>query len=146
MAVYMSAGRRRRSTALVAVGGLVLGLLVGVLLGRGSAPTVRDRIRSVQTDARATAAGLRVIAIHDEAGGTAGTAGAATGGGTDLVLARTESELRTEFKAAPWLTVAAKNALLDRLSKLQATTDKTAPAFGRAAEALAREIETTFDA
>ena len=62
---------------------LVAGLIVGALVGRITAPTVDDRISSVQEDARQTAAALRVLALHDESGALSNQS--AGDGGADLV-------------------------------------------------------------
>ena len=141
MALYIPAGRRRRRLVLCTVGALGAGLVVGALLGRVTAPTVEDRLSSVRDDARATAAGLRVIAIHDESrtlGERAGDRGA------DLVLRDTRSQLRGEFDDAPWITLARREALFKALDALEGQSDKTSAAFGRDAETLAKQIESTF--
>ena len=39
MALYISAGRRRRTTIIVGVAAAIVGLLLGFLLGRGTATT-----------------------------------------------------------------------------------------------------------
>src|SRR5262245_7408059 len=97
MALYIPASRRRRQTILFAVVALVLGLVVGVLLGRASVPSLTERVQSVQESARQTASGLRVLSLHEQAGAAAGDAG------IDLVLDRTRTELQAEFADAPWL-------------------------------------------
>jgi hypothetical protein len=121
---------------------LVVGLVIGALIGRSTAPTVGDRIASVQGDARQTAAALRVLALHDESGALSNQAAGA--GGADLVLGRTGSELASEFDRAPWITSEQRQALLNALAALQATKDRTTGEFGTAADALAGQIETTF--
>lgn len=141
MALYIPASRRRRQTVLVAVAALLLGLLVGGAIGRASAPSIDDRIRSVRSDARATAAALRVLALHDQSGAASNQA---NGGGADLVLRRTRAELRTEFARAPWLRASQRSPLLAELDRLAAQPDHTSAAFGAAAETFAAHIEATF--
>jgi hypothetical protein len=142
LALYIPAGQRRRRAIAVAVATLLLGLIVGLLTGRALAPSVGDRVREVQGAARETAAGLRVIALHDQAGALANqTSG---DGGADLVLKRTRSELEHEFGLAPWLGRSQRDELLRAMDALQAIPDRTGPAFGSAAEALAAKIEATF--
>ena len=138
MALYIPEGRRRRRLLIAASGALVLGLVVGGLAGRLSAPSIQDRVTTVRSDAQQTSAGLRVIALHDSAG---------TGsGGAALVLRRTRTELAAEFAKAPWMSKATRTALLGQLDALDARTDTGTPAFGTAAEAMARAIDAAFAA
>jgi len=141
MALYIPPARRRRRLLLCTLAALVVGLLLGALVGRASAPTVDDRLSSVREHARQTAAGLRVIAIHDE---SQAISNQADDGGADLVLTDTRSQLRDEFGDAPWITLTQREALYEALDDLEAQPDKTSSAFGRDAEALARQIESTF--
>ena len=141
MALDIPAGRRRRRLGLFTGGALVAGLVVGALLGRVTAPTVEDRLSSVRDDARATAAGLRVIAIHDESATVPDQAGDQ---GVELVLRETREQLGGEFDDAPWITLVQREALFKALDALESQDDKTSAAFGRDAESLAKKIETTF--
>lgn len=142
MALYIPAGRRRRRTIALTATALLIGLVAGGLVGRASAPSVEDRIHSVQVDARRTAAGLRVLALHDQAGAIATqTPG---GGGAELVLARTRIELERSFARAPWLARAQRDQLLLALDALRATPDRGGATFGAAADALAANIEHAF--
>src|SRR4051812_6849580 len=134
MAVYVPAARRRRRLYAFVGVALVTGLLIGAVVGRATAPTVGDRISSVQGDARQTAAALRVLALHDESGALSNQAGA---GGADLTLERTGSELASEFGDAPWITSEQRQTLLNALAALKATQDRTTGDFGTAADALA---------
>jgi hypothetical protein len=121
---------------------VLVGLAIGAIVGRVSAPTVDDRIASVRDDARQTAAGLRVIALHDESNAISSqTPG---DGGVDLVLRDTRSQLRNEFDRAPWIALQQREALLKQLDELQARNDRTGASFGEAADAMAGAIETTF--
>lgn len=136
MALYVPEGRRRRRLLVAASGALVLGLVVGGLVGRLSATSVTDQVRTVQDDAHATSASLRVIAIHDQQGTGAG--------GTALVLTRTRKALTAELSKAPWLSAATNDALLAQLATLSARTDPGSAAYGDAAEAMARAIDRAF--
>ena len=141
MALYIPAGRRRRRTILIAVGALLIGLTLGAIAGRSTAPTIEDRISSVRSDAHTTSAALRVIALHDAAGAVSTQQG---DGGTELVLQRTRTDLERRFGRAPWLPATARQKLLDDLASLAARPDKADASFGAAAEALAQEIDATF--
>lgn len=142
MALYIPAGRRRRRTLGAAGAALVLGLVVGAMAGRGTAPTIEDRVRSVSTAARQTAAGLRVLALHDQAGAASTQVGET--GGADLALQRARQQLSHVFDRAPWLPQAQREKLLKQLDALEAQTDRNGNAFGSAADALADDIEATF--
>ena len=103
MALYVPAARRRRRVVIFAVVALVLGVVLGVVVGRVTAPTVDDRLASVRKSAQQTAAGLRVIAIHDESDTVSNQT---ANSGAELVLKQTRSELKREFDDAPWITLA----------------------------------------
>ena len=141
MALYTPASTRRRRIAVIAVVALLLGLGVGLLVGRSTAPGIGERIASVRDDARRTAAALRVIVLHDEAGIPTSSAG---DGGAELVLSRTRTELDGEFSRAPWLAAAQHDDLVRALDALVAMKDRTSAAFSQAAEALAEKIDSTF--
>lgn len=140
MALYIPAARRRRRLVVASAVALALGLVGGVLIGRGSAPSLESRVASVRADARQTAAALRVVVLHDESA----SSGQPGDGGVTLVLTRVHDELVREVHDAIWLPAATGRALLDDVDGLRARTDTTDPAFARAAEALAAKIETTF--
>jgi hypothetical protein len=142
VALYIPAGQRRRRTIVTAAIALLLGVAIGVFVGRGSAPSLDDQIHAVQADARQTAAGLRVLAFHDQSGAIAN--GAPGNGGADLVLQRTRTELDHEFARAPWLGRSQRDDLDHALDALAAMPDRTSASFGTAAEALADQIDTTF--
>jgi hypothetical protein len=142
MALYIPTSRRRRQTIVFAVVALAVGLVVGLLAGRASVPSLTDRVHAVQEDARQTASGLRVLSLHEQAGAVSTETGGA--GGADLVLQRTRDELQGELSKAPWLAAAARQQLLDELSALDAQTDRNTPAFASAADALASHIDDTF--
>ena len=142
MALYIAPARRRRRIVLVGVAALALGLLVGAVAGRMTAPAIDDRVSAVRNDARQAAAGLRVIALHDEAG----VAGDGDDQGAVLVVDRTRTELDDLFDRAPWLGSDQRRALLDELDALEGMPDRTDASFGEAADALAGHIEDTFGA
>lgn len=144
MAIYVPRTRRRRNLILVGVAGLVLGLAVGLVAGRTSAPTVGDRVRSVRTEARAIASQLRVVSIHEENGAASLAAGGDAG--ADLALRRTETNLRQLFRRAPWVSTTTAADLIRATTTLRAAAPGQAstPAFGQQVDALAGRIETTF--
>lgn len=146
MAIYVPRARRRRNLILVGVAGLVLGLVLGGALGRSSAPTVGDRVRSVRNEARDVAAQLRVVSFHESQGTPSlnGTGDA----GADLALRRTETNLRQLLRRAPWVgTKTGSDLLADTVAlRTEAPGRARTEAFGRKVDALADRIEATFGA
>ena len=142
MALYIPSGTRKRRTALVAIGAVVVGLVLGFGLGRSTAPTPTEQIRSVQADAREVSSGLRVLALHDEAG-TIATQGSGDGGAA-LVLAAAEKDLAAAIRSAPWISASEGKELRAALVALAARDDRTDASFGRAAEATAKQIDAAF--
>ena len=142
MALYVPTSRRRRRAILMAVGALLVGLVLGLAVGRWSSTSVDDQVHSVQEKARETASGLKVLSLHVQAGAT--SASEPGDGGADLVLQRTRTELQNEFADAPWLDATSQKALLDELAALDAQPDRTSTAFSTAADALASHIDATF--
>lgn len=144
MAIYVPRARRRRNVVLVGVAGLVVGVVLGSVVGRASAPTVEDRVRSVRNEARAIASQLRVVSLHETAGASSL---AATGdAGADLALRRTETNLRRLVRRAPWVTSKAAADLLGDTVALRAAAPGQArtDAFGQKVDGLADRIEATF--
>jgi hypothetical protein len=144
MAIYVPRARRRRNTILVGVAGLVLGAVLGGLMGRASAPTVEDRVRSVRAEARDIAAQLRVVSLHE--GENAASLGVTGDAGADLALRRTEDNLKRLFRRTPWVPGKTGADLLSDTVALRASAPGQArtEAFGKQIDALADRIEATF--
>jgi hypothetical protein len=64
VALYVPAGRRRRNVIIGLVGALIVGLIIGALIGRASAPGVSDKVASVQDSARTVTARLQATPIE----------------------------------------------------------------------------------
>ena len=143
MAVYVPASRRRRRLALLASAGFLAGALVGAFAGRATAPTVDERVRAAQGRARGLAAGLRVVALHEEAG-AASTQGPGDAG-ADLALRRTRAGLRDLLAETPWVPHADGARLTAAVSALQADKATLGDAeLAARVEAVASDIERTF--
>lgn len=143
MAIYVPASRRRRSFVLVGAVALVVGLLLGGVAGRATAPSVGDRISSVRTEAQEIAAGLRVVSLHEEAGAESLSGGDA---GAALALRTARARLVHAFGRAPWLPAATRRAVLAEVDRLAAHPDATSARFASDIDALADRILTTFGA
>ena len=146
MAIYVPRAKRRRNLIAVTVAGVVVGAALGLAIGRGSAPTVEDRVSSVRRQARDTAAQLRVVSLHEESGAQSLAAG--SDAGAELALRRTEKNLRALFKRAPWVPTKTGADLLSDTVALRTEAPKQAnsPEFAKVVDSLADRIESTFGA
>jgi hypothetical protein len=144
VAIYVPRTRRRRNLILVGVAGLVLGLALGLVAGRSSAPTIEDRAKAVRTEARAIASQLRVVSLHEEKAAASLTGGGDAG--ADLALSRTETNLRRLFRRAPWVssTTAADLVAATEALRVAAPGQARTDAFGKQVDGLADRIEATF--
>ena len=145
MALYVPAGRRRRNVILGLVGALVVGLVLGGVVGRLTAPTLSDKVASVQDSAREVTARIRATPIEyqkqlrgsDEfrAGGTVGQS-----------LQHARASLRSAVSEAEWLGPAQRQELDAALEPLiDAATDKVATdRYQELVETAATRIETNF--
>lgn len=136
MARYISTAQRRRKAAVIAVVALLIGLAAGFGLGRLTTTSVGDQVASVRAQARETTGGLRVLALHAQAG---------VGGTADVgpVLEKTRSGLSTELAKAPWVGVATRQSLVAELDAL-AAMPPTAPGFAEALTRLADRLDQVF--
>lgn len=137
MALYVPPSKRRTRTLVFAIIALLVGLLIGVLCGRLTAPTIESQVAVVATEARGISAGLRVLALHDQAG----TSTNSGDGGAALVIDETRNKLDAIFLEAPWVTAAEQTALIDEVNALAAIPDRSGSEFGQAADALANHID-----
>lgn len=102
MALYVPAGRRRRNLILGLVAAVVVGLVVGALVGRVTAPTVDDRVTTVQDDARSVVGALAATP-NEYRKQLEGSTEFRTGGGVDDALTTARGSLVTALDNAPWL-------------------------------------------
>jgi hypothetical protein len=118
MALYVPAGRRRRNLVigLVAVG--VVALVVGLLLGRATAPTVDDRVASVRDDARAVVGALAATP-NEYRKQQEGSTEFRAGGGVDQALVSARAELQAALDDAPWLGALDRRAALASLDAVR---------------------------
>jgi hypothetical protein len=144
MAIYVPRTRRRRNLLLIGVAGLVVGMILGGLTGRSSAPTVDDRVRSVHHEAQAIASQLRVVSIHE--GESAASLAGGGDAGADLALRRTETNLKSLVERAPWVPPKAAASLITETTALRvaAPGEARSETFGQKVDSLADRIEATF--
>jgi hypothetical protein len=99
MAVYAGSGRRRRTTVAVALVALVVGLLVGVAIGRGTAESLDDQIAAGRDGGRELVTALRVLPLEY---GQA-YAGTSETGLIEDTVRRSAAQLPGALRDAPWL-------------------------------------------
>lgn len=130
MAIYVPASRRRRTTIAIAIACAVAGLVAGVVVGRATSPTLADRVRDVQEQARQVTSQLRVAALHEDASTDAES--------NKLALQRARNELVDALADAPWIDARAGKALIADLDALDTRSSASA------IEQVAKEIDTAF--
>ena len=118
MALYISAGRRRRRIIISAAVALVLGLAVGLLVGRAMVTTPREQADSVVATGRDLA--TRVDALTIEYEQVIAGRGDSVAKGVTEPLVGIERDLRAVLAKAPWLGAEARTVLLAKLGELRA--------------------------
>lgn len=109
MALYIPVSRRRRNAALVAVATLLLGLVVGLLIGRSTAVTATEAARAARSQGDTLGTRLEALTIeYDQA--VAGTGDSVQAGVVDA-LDRVVVDMDRLIAEAPWLG----RAQVDRL-------------------------------
>jgi hypothetical protein len=117
LALYVPAGRRRRNVMLGLAGALVVGLVIGGVLGRVTAPTVSDRVASVQDSAREVTSRLRATPIEYEKQ-LSGSSEFRAGGTVVQSLTDAQSSLESALDDAVWLSAAQRQKIEHPLGKL----------------------------
>ena len=118
MALYISAGRRRRRVIVAAALTLVAGLAVGLLIGRMSVTTPSEQARAVADSGRDLATRLDALTIEFEQA-VDGTGDSVAKGVTEPLIG-IERDLRSTLAKAPWLVVATKHDLIAMVAGLRA--------------------------
>ncbi|MEP7112503.1 MAG: hypothetical protein ABI862_04495 [Ilumatobacteraceae bacterium] len=146
MVDYIPLSRRRRNAILVALATLLVGLVLGVVVGRSTAITASEAASSIRT--KGDTLGTRVEALtieYDQAvGGTGDTVEAGVLEALDLV----EADIDKLIADSPWLGTAQTNALHDATAAVRtAATNRADPAqFAEIADSTASLIRDTFGA
>jgi hypothetical protein len=143
VALYVPAGRRRRNVILGLVGALIVGLLIGGVIGRVTAPTVSDRVASVRDSAREVTARLRATPIEYRKQ-LRGSNEFRAGGTVVDSLTSARSSLQSTIDDAVWLSDAQRQEIEDVLAVLlsAARAKVTAQVYA----ALVDESATKIDA
>jgi len=144
VAIYVPQGAKRRRLILISVGTLVLGLLVGFLVGRATAPSIDDAIADVREQADDAATAFERLPIEYEQA-LAGQGGESTQTITDAI-ASARSQLDDAYADATWFGDGASAATDEALDTVQQAVADGASAeeFATAAADAAAAIRSTF--
>ena len=144
MALYVPAGARTRRLVLVGAAALVVGVVLGYVLGRASAPTFADQVADVQELATAAATALERLPIEYEQ--------LLDGGGGESAdtlidaLDSARSQLADAYAAAIWLADDAPSATEEAFDSLLVAVSDSVPAavFADAIDQAVTRIKATF--
>lgn len=124
MAVYATPAKRRRTTIVVAVAALVVGLAVGVAIGRGTASSVDDEIAKGREGGRRLVTALRVLPLEYSQAFT----GSSESGLIEDTVKRSVARLPAALDGAPWLGSAQRQTATAAVQAVQkAAGDHLAP-------------------
>ena len=140
MAHFVSAGERRRKLVLSCIVCAMAALVVGVVAGRASVPTLAQRATSVSAAGSELATRVSALTIEYEQALSGGEDTVAKG--VDEPLTGIETELSAAMKSAPWISSArAKEVLAATATVRSAAAAKvSAPEFATATSSTAKLI------
>jgi multidrug resistance efflux pump len=146
MALYVSAGRRRRRLVTAVAATLVVGLLVGAFAGRATAPRAAVEAAEAKQAAARVSGLVDALPFHYEqmvAGTLDPTSFRAS---LDDGLRRAAEQLDVALSAAPWLDPAVADSLRRRVDDLRAAVDRRAPPgeFRAAVERTVADLDQRF--
>jgi ABC-type Na+ efflux pump permease subunit len=144
MAVYMSAGHRRRRTVIIVVVAVVVALIAGFVLGRATSSGVDDAVADAKDKGASAVTALSRLPIEYEqkVGGTGGETARKLLDSVDAAEARLEDA----FDAAPWLTPAQKRAARAAVASVRADVenDVSPEQFQTGIDDASKAIASTF--
>jgi len=140
MAHFVSAGERRRKLVLSCVVCAVAALVIGVIAGRASVPTLQERATSVSVAGTELATRVNALTIEYEQALSGGNDTVAKG--VDEPLTGIETELSAAMKSAPWITAAKTKEVLTATAKVRAAaaSKMSAAAFAAVTASTAKVI------
>jgi hypothetical protein len=147
LALYIPAGRRRRNTVVLVAVAAVLGLGIGWVSGRASAPSITAKVASVRIDGRNLATRLAALPIEYEQALADPGADTVQGGVLDT-LDGLQTETIRLLNRAPWVRPDRRAAVLDSFAAVRdaAKTTKPAAEFTQDIETAATAVRETFGA
>ncbi len=144
MALYVSAGTRRRRVVVVATAALLVGLVLGYVAGGAGSPSLSGEVNAVQARAAQATTALERLPIEYEQS-LAGAGGESAGTILDA-LDRVDVKLDEAYGAAIWLPEGSSSTTDAALADLAAAAAAGAPAanFAEGVTSLAGQIALTF--
>src|SRR5262249_31944530 len=126
MALYIPAGRRRRRMATVVAVTALVSVLVGLAIGRLTAPTAADQARQAKEVVTQITGQLNALPIHYEQAAKGETDQAACAASLAAALDRVDSDLSVALGDADWMDDAAKNGVRQKVGAVRAAADASA--------------------
>lgn len=125
MAVYATPARRRRTTIVVGVAALIVGLVIGTAIGRGTATSLEDEIASGRAGGSELVTALRVLPLEY----SQAFKGSSESGLIEDTVKRSTAQLPHALGGAPWLSAAQRQTATAAVRSVQAAAiAKIAPA------------------
>lgn len=142
MAVYAGAGKRKRTTSLIAVAAVIGGLIIGIAIGRATAPSVDDKIADGRKGGRELVTALQVLPL-EYGQALSGSEGSALIGDT---VDRSARRLSAALDGAPWLGPAQRRTAAQAVQAVRtAATAKVPPArFQQVVDGSSATIQAIF--
>lgn len=148
MAVYISAGRRRRRIYLAAGVSALVALLVGLAIGRLTAPTPDHEAKGAKDSAKVVTGQLQALPIHYEQVSKGEIDRAGYYASLDAALTKATADLDQAMQNAAWLDAATKTKLKAGLRDIRALADRNAPPteFAATVQREVAQIDAAFGA
>ena len=123
MAVYAGPARRRRGSIAIAIGTLIVGLLIGIAIGRGTAKSLDDQIADGRAGGRDLVTALRVLPLEYEQA----SSGSSETGLIEDTVKRSTARLPAALDGAPWLGPAQRRSATAAVQAVQSAAVSKVP-------------------
>jgi hypothetical protein len=142
MAVYAGQAKRKRAGYLIAAATLVVGLVLGIVIGRATAPTIDDKIADGRAGGRDLVTALQVLPL-EYSQALSGSEGTALIGDT---VQRSVARLNSALDGAPWLGPAQRTTATAAVKSVKDAADRKVPAvvFERVVSGAATTLSEVF--
>ena len=123
MAVYRGPERRRRASAAIAVAALLAGVLLGAVIGRGTATSIDDQIAEGRAAGRDLVTSLRVLPLEYRQA----SAGSSETGLIEDTVRRATGRLPAALDKAPWLDRTQRRTATEAVRAIEAAAAAKVP-------------------